>query len=714
MPMVKVSVLMPAYNAERYLRPSITSVLDQTFENFELLVVNDASTDGTAALLASIRDPRLRVLCNSSNLGIVGSLNRALGEACGQYIARTDADDICYPARFAQQVAFLDNNPDVGLVGTRMANLEHGQVRPSRRMQEPDPAVLRWLLHISNPVGHPSMMFRAAVARKLDVYLRQEFLYAEDFDFSHQMLRHGTVAVMAETLMLYRLHDQNASRVRRQEMISRAAAVLGAVYENLLGRPATPDAITIATHLFAGMPIANGAALRVLGATLDTLLDAFLNRYPLDAAQRARCELHTAKIWWRTVEASIRSGAVLNAVTQWSCFSRADLARPALHQLGNSVLRGVLPGKKAIRQQLARLQSARHHSSTETKSFDVNGALFTSVPLQPDDLPSLTIVVDTEAEFDWTKPFDRSLTTVHAMAAQEQAQAIFDGFGLRPIYVVDYAVATQPEGYEPLRRILARHGCAIGAHLHPWITPPFEETVNDHNSYGGNLPPALEEAKLRALVEVIERAFGVRPLFFKAGRYGLGPHTLDILARMRFEVDFSIMPLADYRDRGGADFRFASINTCRSKPDGVTSVPMTRSQVGALAPLPPWAHGAVRSPLGRRLHLPGLLSRLKLANTVTLTPEGVTTDEQIALLRDLAARGHRRFVLHYHSPSLVPGNTPYVRTQDDLREFKQRLQSVCQFFFEDLGGLPGHPADLLAASSRDRLWPEPAGLDLAA
>lgn len=711
--MVTVSVLMPSYNAERYLMTSITSVLNQTFEDFELVVVDDASTDDTATLLACIRDPRLRVLRNVSNLGIVGSLNRALAEARGRYIARTDADDVCYPTRFAQQVAFLDSNPDVGLVGTGMANLEQGQVRSSRRLREQDPAVLRWLLHISNPIGHPSMMFRADVSRKLDEYLRQKFLYAEDFDFSHRMLHYGAVAVMPETLMLYRLHDYNASRVHKEEMISRTVAVLGAVYENLLGRPAVQDAITIATYLFAGVPITNGAAMRNLGSTLDALLDAFLNRYPLDAAQRARCELHASTIWWRTVQASIRSGTVLDTVMQWSCFSRADLARPALHKLGSSVLRGALPGKEVLRQQLARLQSFRHNLCNKPKSFDVNGAAFTTVPLQADELPSLTVVVDTETEFDRSKPFDRSLTAMHAMTAQEQVQAIFDGFGIRPVYVVDYAVATQPESYKPLRRILARHGCAIGAHLHPWITPPFEEMVNDHNSYRDNLPPALEEAKLHALVEAIKVAFGVRPLFFKAGRDGLGPHTLSTLARMGFEVDFSIMPLADFRGRGGgADFRCAGIHSCRSSPGGVISVPITRSQVGIPAPLPPWAHGAMHSPLGRTLHLPGLLARLNLANTITLTPEGVTAEEQITLMRNLVAHGHRRFVLHYHSPSLVPGNTPYVRTQDDLRKFKEQLQSVCGFFFESLGGLPGNPADLLAPYSRNRLWPEQARLSV--
>jgi hypothetical protein len=510
--------------------------------------------------------------------------------------------------------------------------------------------------------------------------------------------------------MVYRLHAQNISRIRRQDMISRTAAVLCESYENLLGRPASNEAIAVTNHLFAGTPIPDNASLHNLGLTLDVLLDAFLERYRLSAIQRHRCESHTSKAWWRCVENSIRSGFVLSAVTQSSSFKRASLERPDFLRLGSTVLRGAMPNKALIRQILDSRRQASRLNGASPGTYLVNQSSLTVVPAAPDGVPSLTVVVDTEAEFDWTKPFNRSMTAVNAMAAQEEAQSIFDFYGLRPIYLVDYAVSTQPKGYEPLRRILARRGCAIGAHLHPWITPPLEEPLNNENSFAGNLPLRLEEAKLRVLVEAIEGAFGIRPLFFKAGRYGLGPNTLHILKQLGFEVDFSIMPLADYRGPGGigggTDFRHAGIEACRTTEDGVLCVPMTRAQVGMLAPLPPWMHSAVSSPLGQKLRLPGLLSRLNLANTITLTPEGVTAEEQVTLMQHLVNLGHRRFVLHYHSPSLVPGNTPYVRTSEDLVEFKERLAKVCRFFFEEIGGLPGHPGDLLLPSSRDLLWPK--------
>ena len=703
-----ISVLLPACNAARYLRQSLHSVLQQTFEDFELLVVDDGSTDATPDMLREIRDPRLRVLSNERNLGIVGSLNRALGEARGRYIARMDADDVCQPTRFARQVALLDSRPDVVLAGTAMRLFEHGRLRPARQAPEPDPAVLRWLLHIGNPVVHPSIMFRADAARRLDPYLRAEMQYAEDFDFLHRILPHGMVAIIPDTLLVYRLHGQNATRTRKAEMLACTTAVLDNAYAPLLRRPAPEEAALVARHLFAGEPVADNAALGRFGQALDTVLDAFLAAYPLNAGQRASCEARAAQAWWRVVDASVQEGR-LSLVGSADGFSRAALERPAPMRLANSLLRGAVPGKPAVRRYLAARRTARSHTVPFQPEFDVSGLRFTPEPADLDEVPSLMVVVDTEAEFDWDKPFDRSLTSVQAMAAVEEMQPLFDHYGIRPVYVVDYAVATQSAGRDPLRRILQRHGCAIGAHLHPWITPPFDEAVSNRNSYSGNLPPELEEDKTRNLVRAIEDGFGVKPLFFKAGRYGMGPHTLDMLARLGFEVDFSIMPLKDYRKRdGGADFRYAGIRAVRAGTGQVLSVPMTRAQTGTLAPLPVPLHEALHSHVGRAMRLPGLLSWLRLANTVTLTPEGVTAAEQVALLRTLVARGHRRFVLHYHSPSLAPGNTPYVRTAEDLQTFKSRLQDVCRAFLDDIGGVPGHPANLLPESARPLLWPQPA------
>ncbi len=701
-PIPAISVLMPAYNAEQYILQSVRSVLTQTFEDFELLVVNDASTDRTLEILSDIADHRLRILDNPRNLGIVGSLNRAMSEASGRYIARIDADDFCRPTRFAKQKAWLDQHPDTLIVGAEMSVLERGEIKRSRQPGDPDPSVLRWMMHVSNPVGHVSMMFRAETVRDLGTYLREEFKYAEDFDFSHRVMGMGDITVLPEYLVIYRQHDQNLTRTRRTEMIDRTADVLKGVYADLLGQEHDAEAILVAEHLIAGTPFADQAAVERLGGFLNRLITAFAATYALNEDQLRKVTQYTGRLWWRVILASLRAGHVRIPARYHDSFRWSDETRPPTWQIGRSLASGLFP----FHPRLRRFQP-RPVPSASNAPLNVNGVTFREVPTYADDPPSLYIVVDTEAEFDWSKDFDRSLTNVSSMRQQVSAQTIFDGYGARPIYLVDYAVASQAEGYEPLRAIFDRRGCAIGAHLHPWVNPPFEEAVSEYNSFGGNLPADLEERKLRTLIATIQRNFGISPLFFKAGRYGVGRHTMDTLARLGFAVDFSILPLADLRTSGGPDFRFAEARPYQVGGGEIISIPMTRGQVGLLAPLPPRLHGTLRTPLPLKLHLPGILSRLHLANTVTLTPEGVSAHEQIRLIQSMTARGFRTFTLHYHSPSLAR-RTPYVRTEAELASFLDNLKTVCRFFFETLGGLPGNPVDLVPPSMRDRVWGDQA------
>ncbi len=314
------------------------------------------------------------------------------------------------------------------------------------------------------------------------------------------------------------------------------------------------------------------------------------------------------------------------------------------------------------------------------------------------DRPTLHVVIDTEAEFDWSRGFARNLTSVSAITAVHRGQEILDRHGLKPVYVVDYPVATSPEGYGPLKEIMQRGACVIGAHLHPWTTPPFEETVSEQTSFGGNLPPDLEERKLRALIKAIEQSFGVTPRFFKAGRYGVGPSTMELIARLGITVDFSIMPGLDMRHGGGPEFLdYAAVPYLL---DGVLSLPMTRGHVGLLANGPKPLIRALDGTTARNLHLPAFLVRAGLLNRVTLTPEGVTAEEQIALIRRLVARGQKMFVLHYHSPSLMAGNTPYAATEGEVQGLLKRLDTVCRFFMQEIGGVAGDPDALAATAER--------------
>lgn len=305
----------------------------------------------------------------------------------------------------------------------------------------------------------------------------------------------------------------------------------------------------------------------------------------------------------------------------------------------------------------------------------------------PADAPVLVVVVDTEEEFDWSKPLARENVGVSAMRAQVRAHRVFEKYGIRPTYVVDYAVAGQPEGAAPLRELFADGLCDIGAHLHPWVNPPHDETVSNFNSYPGNLPPPLERTKLARLSDAITEAFGKRPTVYKAGRYGAGPATTATLAALGFQVDTSVLPQTDLSSGEGPDFTHCGAAPYWFGPDRrLLEIPMTVGFSGLLRALGRRLHAGLAGAPGRALHLPGLFARAGLLDRITLTPEGITPDEHRRLTDAMLATGHRVFSFTYHSPSLAPGNTPYVRSAAELDRFLDSFARYFDYFFGTLGG----------------------------
>ena len=705
----KISVLMATYNGAAYIRQSINSLLAQTFRDFELIVVDDCSTDSTPAILRTFDDKRLRVFRNESNLGVVLSRNRCLAYARGEFIAMQDHDDLSRPTRLAKQAAYLDSHPGVVLLGTAAHTLEAGHLTPPKRPTTSSPALLAWLLMVANPLICSSIMFRASAARQLDGFMRPDYTYADDFDLYHRIRSFGAIARLDEELTIYRLHQTNASRTHEDLMTANAIRAVMPAYEQLFGPkaalpgPAGIDAAEAAElvqrHSAALKPVPDVQTLRRLQQVLRHLTRSFLggeNRgigspVPVSPADRTMILAHAEEMWRRTLRGARRQaipgiGAVDRTLHLAEHRSLAESAADAFHHL---------PFQHTARRLTRELLAAPNRTRRQAPTRILDDVPFVPIDPDPSQPPTLYVVVDTEAEFDWARPLERELTNVGAVDHIERGQAVFDPYGLRPVYVVDYPIASNPGSVAHLRNILERHGCEIGAHLHPWTTPPYDESMSERNSYPGNLPPALERAKLQNLVEVIETSFGVKPLFYKAGRWGFGPSTARNLSECGIKVDFSILPGADLRWKDGPDFSALEPVFYWVGNRDVLTAPMTRSTVGLLPSLGPWIDRASRAPLLHALPLRPILARTRVADTITLTPEGVTTQEQIRLIKALLARGTRQFVLHYHSPSLQAGNTSYTPDEASVAVFIQRLADVCRFFFEEIGGQPGYPRDLL-------------------
>lgn len=335
----------------------------------------------------------------------------------------------------------------------------------------------------------------------------------------------------------------------------------------------------------------------------------------------------------------------------------------------------------------------------------------TSSPLHPDDLrappargafitfpPSFgtrfMLVVDTEEEFDWSAPFNRDSRSVTAASAMDRAQHYFSGAGVRPLWVTDYPVIDDPRAGPMLARWQAEGRADIGAHCHPWVNPPYDEAVNEANSFAGNLPEALERAKVTVLRDRIAEVTGKPPVAFRAGRYGIGPNTGRILRDLGFRVDTSVRSRFNYGAQRGPDFRNLPLMPWRAGPGGaLIELPLSTAHVG---PLARW--GGTLQPAAERLPPMGsVLARTRLFQRIPLTPEGVSVRQAISAVDRLIHDGLRLLMFSFHSPSLAPGNTPYVRSDADLRAF-YRWWDVMLAHLARRGVAPASLDQVLAAS----------------
>jgi hypothetical protein len=334
----------------------------------------------------------------------------------------------------------------------------------------------------------------------------------------------------------------------------------------------------------------------------------------------------------------------------------------------------------------------------------MNGVRLDRPPRKADyvDLPAgfgtrFSVSVDTEEEFDWSRPHSRDQRATASVEAIPEAHARMRRHGVKPMYLVDHPIATDPVSIAILRPLAEAGECTIGTQLHPWVNPPFDEELSLRNSFVGNLPIELERAKLRVLTEAIAEGFGSRPIVYRAGRYGIGPNTAGLLLEQGYRADVSVRPLFDYRGEGGPDFFRVKPGPYWVGGGDLLEIPLTNAFTGAL-------RGQGRALYRRLERMPlarSLVSRAGLLSRVALTPEGMPAGEVKDAIRRLRRDGVRLFNISFHSPSLQPGHTPYVRTQADLDQFYAWWDELFAFF-EGEGIAPASFEDVLAACEQSR------------
>lgn len=219
-----VSVVIPCYNAEKYIKECIESVCAQTYANIEIIVINDGSTDKTAKILSQIKDNRLKILSNKKNRGIAYSLNKGLEAAQGKYIARLDADDKMLPDRIALQVDFLEQHPTYAMVGSSQILIdEQGNVLQYIAYPETN-AEIQAFKYFLNPFSHPTVTLRAEIVKPLGY--SKEYLHCEDYALWFRITEKYPVANLPQYTTFQRLHKHNISREKRKEQQENAFALL--------------------------------------------------------------------------------------------------------------------------------------------------------------------------------------------------------------------------------------------------------------------------------------------------------------------------------------------------------------------------------------------------------------------------------------------------------------------------------------------------------
>ena len=206
--MIPLSVILPVYNSELYIRESIQSILNQSFSDFELIVLNDGSTDKSEKVILEFQDQRIKYVKNETNLKLIETLNLGLKLAQGKYIARIDADDVAFPDRFEKQITFLENNPDYGLVGSFAECF--GDTNGILKYVEEDQDI-RFALLSHNPFIHSSVIFRRSILDEHQLEFRKEQVHVEDYDLWVRILSFTKAKIIPETLIKYRMHENQIS-----------------------------------------------------------------------------------------------------------------------------------------------------------------------------------------------------------------------------------------------------------------------------------------------------------------------------------------------------------------------------------------------------------------------------------------------------------------------------------------------------------------------
>jgi hypothetical protein len=306
----------------------------------------------------------------------------------------------------------------------------------------------------------------------------------------------------------------------------------------------------------------------------------------------------------------------------------------------------------------------------------------------------LFITIDTE-EDNWGERITNP--TVENIYRVPRLQAVFDKFSAVPTYLINYPVATDKKSIDIFNAIKDAGKCEIGSHCHPWNTPPFEEERSPRNSFMYNLPPELIREKMKTLNREIRKNFNVDPVSFRAGRWGFDQKVAAVLRSLNYRVDTSMTPFCEWDDYEGGP-RFGVKNNMMfyfnendypgqgkhgikdpAAGEYLLQVPPT---IGFLQPYFRFAD-LLRNTFRKKIFTPfrilGIMEKLKIMNYRWLSPENSFIEDMIKLSRIVLKKGHPFLNMFFHSTSLIPGKSPFIRNESDVDEMLGKIGTYLEF-----------------------------------
>ena len=285
---------MPVYNGDAYLEEAIASVLHQTFRDFECIIVNDGSTDGTGAILESYEkaDPRIRIY-HQENKGMIAALNLGCRAARGKYIARMDADDVCYPRRLEKQLQRIEQDPQVGVLGTWISNVRNG-VAVGEWRPPTSSMMLKWTHFFGVCVSHPTVLIRREILEKLDFY-REGTVHVEDVDLWLRASSITDFGNVPEVLLKYRTWPGNVTHTHREFARAAHVKLLASFIGDFLKITPRMEAVAGLRQSRVGPPPSTLRQIRLTADLLNLLYRAFLKNHEPDGDDRREISRDAAK-----------------------------------------------------------------------------------------------------------------------------------------------------------------------------------------------------------------------------------------------------------------------------------------------------------------------------------------------------------------------------------------------------------------------------------